>query len=166
MTKKRIPITNLTDLVCEAPEIYIAGVTVNQESSRDDLFYECKGKVYEVISRKKGKLESYLLGELEAVKIYGTDFTDPEKKALWEQFHSGELSFDELKARGGEEGFDPIPKGDYLARLSGVSGSKGIMGLQTHRYDLNTNETFGDTYKMLMFFKEVPTEKVKTMIRI
>ncbi len=152
MVEQRVPAGKLTSLF--HAEIYIAGVNVDGHA----------GRICEVISREPGKIDGYLLGELESVQIFGTVFADPEKRALWDRFHSGELSWNELKSRGGDEDFDPTPQGDYLAVVGGYHRRKGLIGDFAHKYDLRRNEISGDEYRMFMFLKEDLTEKVRTTI--
>lgn len=141
----------LKSLTSQIAEIYVAGIDGQT------------GKVYEVISREPGLLRGYFFGDLEEVAIHGTRFEDQAKSDLWEQFHLGGLPWDELVSRGGTEGFDPTPKGDYLLKVEGYGDDDRLVAFG-QKYDLASNVASGDRYKMFLFLQRAPTKKVLTVI--
>lgn len=133
----------LSELKCRYAQLYLANVNI-QDS-------DCL--LYEVISQEPGKLECFLIGEVQEVIICGTTFIDKQKEQLRRRYSSGEIEFEELIRLGGTDGLDPDPQGDYLLAMFGSGQDRDIVGSPSRKYDLKTGKMYGDFYRMIVHLK-------------
>lgn len=96
-----------------------------------------RGKVYEVIERRPGSIDSYFIGEASEISFR----------------HSGCCGTPDMPVNG-----------TYIMNVWGYGGSYyGVTGM-AQNYRLAEDHVYGESHELLVLFDEMPREKVRKVI--